>query len=216
MMLNRYLQIETLSLVIIGDFNPVIFQPYWLFSKGLIRDDEAKNANVDILHNEIVRFELDWLKMEITRSRCELSSSKVPYFEPLKDLVIGIFKILNETPIKSLGINHIFDLELKSDAQYYEFGNKLAPLELWKDDLRAPRLFQLEIFEYERKDGLEGSRKVRITPSDKSISFGVAVNINNHFDLKKIDFTTHLEANWDESFIQAKIIVENLLNKTII
>jgi len=215
MLLDRFLQIETFSLVAIGDFNPVIFQPFWMSSKGLIRDEEAKNAVVDIVHNEILRFELDWLKIEITRTRCEFTTAKEPYFEPLKDLAIGIFEILKETPIKSYGLNHIYDLAFNTDSQYFEIGNKLTPLDLWKEDIKSPRLFQLEIFENERKDGLDGYRRIRITPSDKSISFGVAVNINDHFNINKLDFTTHLEENWNNSFVQAKCIVENMLNKIV-
>lgn len=51
-MLDKYLKIETLSVVFIGDFNPVIIQPFWLSQKTLIRDDEAENAKVEVIHNE--------------------------------------------------------------------------------------------------------------------------------------------------------------------
>lgn len=217
-MIDRYLQIETLTVVFIGDFNPIIFQPAWLALKGLIREDEATNAKVEVIHSEIVKFELDdWLSIEITKNRCQFKTSKVPYFEPLRDLITGIFKILRETPIYSFGINHIYDLSLLDAEKYYAFGSQLTPLEIWNDVIKNPRLQVLEIVENERIDGEMGSRRIRINPSDQKIPFGVSVNINNHFSLNKdkvrIEVITQLEKYWKSSFIQGKEILTNLFNK---
>lgn len=217
-MIEKYLQIETLSVVFIGDFNPVIFQPYWLLSKNLIREDEAGNAKVDIIHNEIVRYELgDWLSFEVTRNRCEFKTAKEPYFDPLKDLACGIFKVLKETPIKSIGINHIFDLSLQTQDKYYKFGSSLTPLNFWKEELNDPRLLQVEIFEKERNDITGASRRIRIVPSDQAISFGVSININNHFELtvkgEKKDLISLIDNNWDTTFKQSKSIIDNLFLK---
>ena len=66
-MLNDYLQIYNLSIVIAGEFNPIITQPFWLSSKKLIREQEAQNAKVEIMHPEVVKFSLDWVKVEATR-----------------------------------------------------------------------------------------------------------------------------------------------------
>lgn len=214
--LEKYLQIESLSIVIVGDFNPVIFQPFWLANKCLIREDEAKNAVIDVIHNEIVKYDLDWVNIQITKNRCEFKT-KVPYFDPLKDLIVGIFKILNETPIKLFGINHLYDFSLQTPEQYYNFGKELTPLEFWNDNLNDPRLNQLEIIENIRKDGQNGKRRIIIGPSTQSIPFGIAIKVNNHFDLVskdfKIDFIPVLEKNWSNSFEESKSIIENLLNK---
>ncbi len=217
-MIERYLQIETLSLVFIGDFNPVIFQPYWLANKNLIREDEARNAKIELIHNEIARIELDdWLFLEVSRNRCEFKTSKEPYFYPLKDLASGIFSILNETPIKSFGLNHIYELSLKSKEHYYNFGSALTPLNIWTDDLNDPRLFRLEIYEQERKNVKNSSRRIRITPTDQQIPFGITININNHFEIStqniKRELIPFIDSIWDTSFTNSKQIVENLFNK---
>jgi hypothetical protein len=111
---EKYLQKESLSIVFLGEFNPVILQPFWLLNKGLIREEEAKNAKVGVIHNEIVKYELDWVGIEISKQRCEFKTTKSPYFYPMRDLAISVFKILRETPLKALGINHIFDFQLPS------------------------------------------------------------------------------------------------------
>lgn len=218
-MLDKYLQIETISIVFLGKFNPVIVQPYWLVAKNLIREDEAKNAKIEIIHDEIIKYQLDWIDIELTKLRCEFKSSKVPYFEAVKDLANGIFKFLKETPIQALGINHVYDLSLSDDEKYYDFGNKLAPLVIWQGSLNDARLTQLEVYEKLRYDSLPGHYRVRITPSDQEIAFGVQINLNDHFDSSNkdrpgdLEMINRLNENWDKSFQRSKQILEDLLTK---
>lgn len=217
-MLEKLLEIETVSIVFLGDFNPIILQPFWLQGKGLIRESEAENAKVEVIHNEIARFALDdWAKIEITKERCEFKSSKEPYFEPLKDLASSIFKILRETPIRALGINHIYDLRMPDEDSFIRLGYFLTPLNVWEGNLDNPRLLNLEIFEAQRKDGEKGNRRVRINSSDQKIQYGVVVNVNDHFDLnidgKKSNAVTLLEDKWKESFVQSKILTESLFKQ---
>ena len=65
-MFENILEIETFSIVFVGDFNPVILQPFWLANKGLIRESEATNAKVEVIHNEVVKFELATKKWTIS------------------------------------------------------------------------------------------------------------------------------------------------------
>jgi hypothetical protein len=220
MTIEKYLHKESVSIVFLGEFNPVIMQPFWLLNKGLIREEEASNAKVSVIHNEIVKYELDWVGIEISKQRCEFTTTKSPYFDPMRDLATSVFKILRETPIKSFGINHIFDLKLPSPEKYYEFGNILCPLNNWEESLKDPRLLQLEILEKERKDGIKGHYRIRITPADPRIIYGVTVNINDHFDIEhgqtgtNIEVVKKLSENWNNSITRAEETVLNILQKT--
>lgn len=217
-MIEKYLEVESLSVIIIGDFNPVIFQPYWLAKKELIREEEAANAKVEIISNEFVRYELsDWLNFQITRNQCIFRTRKEPYFDPLKDLIISIFKILKETPIKAIGINNTYDLSLKTQENYYKFGNCLTPLSFWNEDLNDPRLLSLDIVENNRKETPNAKRRVGVRPSSLSINFGVAINVNNHYEVSEntssLELLEIIENNWDNSFIESKKLIETLLSK---
>lgn len=218
-MLEKYLEKETLSIVFAGEFNPLIFQPYWLFSKNLIRESEAQGAKVEVMHPEVVKYALEWVDIEITRHKCILNSTLKPYFDSVKDLAENIFKILKETPITSFGINHVFDISLKNEKAFYDFGNTLTPLDIWSESVKEPRLFILEIYEKDRKDGQNGSRRFRVSPSqDLQINFGVAFNINNHFNIsskKAVDGISKLNENWENSFKDTIQIINDVLSKTI-
>jgi hypothetical protein len=220
-MLKDYLQIKTLSIVFLGDFNPVIVQPFWLANKKLIKEQEAKDTIVELIHNEIVKYDIGWATLEITKKRFELRTSKEPYFEPLKDLMISIFSILTETPIDAMGINHILHFALPDKNKHYEFGNKLAPLNMWNDFMNDPRIFSFEIYEKERKDGLPGFVRIKVQPSDQNIQFGVSLNINDHYTLssnengRNGEMVKCLKDNWNSSLKRAEEIPESLWGKIL-
>jgi hypothetical protein len=201
----------------VGDLNPVIIQPYWLVNKGLIQETEGENAKVEVIHNELVKFELDWVSFEITRQRLIIKTSKQSYFEVVRDLGVSIFKILKDTPIKMLGINHQLHFEL-DEGQYLKIGKKLAPFENWKGILDNPRLIQLEMTDEPRTDQYSGNYRVRIAPSELIRPFGVSININDHYNkvLKPDDATemvTTLIKAWEKSIEKGKATYNELWKK---
>ena len=218
-MLKDYLQVRTLSLVLLGDFNPVIVQPFWLADKKLIKEQEASDTAVELIHNELVKYDIGWANIEITKKRFILTTSKEPYFEPLKDFMLSIFSKLPETPINALGINHIMDFTLPDKERYYEFGNKLAPLNIWEGFINNPRVSTFEIFEAERNDGLPGFVRIRVQPSDQNIENRISININDHYIIKKEDSGRRgemlkcLRDNWESSFLRCNNIIDELWKK---
>lgn len=222
-MLDKYLQSKRLNVTFVGDFNPVIFQPAWLASKKLIREDEAENATIEVIHSEVVQYKIgDWLQFECTRDRCVFTSLQEAYFVVVKDLINGIFSLLKETPVRAFGINATYNINSQSKENYYNFGKKLTPLTLWDNDINDPRLAKIEILEHKRKDfdKTEASRSITITSSkDPRIPYGILINVNNHFLVNKPENSE--SANilfnevWDISNDESLIIVENLIKKIL-
>lgn len=219
-MLSSYLQVKTLSLVFLGDFNPAIFQPAWFSGKNLIREQEARDAKLDVVHNELAKFQIpNWLQFECTRLRCVFLTTQEPFFEPIRDLAIGTFKILKETPIRALGINHNMHYQLPNEKTYYEFGNKLSPLSNWEDTITDPRLIRLEILEGGRKDWKNGQYRINVVPSDiiGASSFGISIGFNHHFakhDNGPLNSIIDIiEENWESTEKKANSIPDILWNK---
>lgn len=217
MLLERR-QIYSFSLVALGDFNPKIIQPFWLSSKALIGEKDAEDAVIELIHSEIAKFNLTWVDVLVQQSRFELKSSQEPYFEAIRDLFIGIFGKLQETPIKSLGINHIMHFSARDDQEMFNIGNNLVPLSNW-DMLKNPRVLNLEIVENERRDGLNGKIRIKIQPSDLLIgsNMGFSININDHYSFSEKISTNEIlrifANQWEKSFDLAKDIVTNLEEK---
>jgi len=214
MTLTSTIEAKNLSIVIIGNFNPAIVQPYWLANKGLIREEEAGNANIEFIHKDFSRFTIDWAFIEVQPDRFELRTEKEPYFEILMDLCLGIFNNLSETPIQAIGINHIRHLSPITPEKYLEIGDRLAPLKNW-DFLKEPRILTVEVLE--NKSDNKGYLRVVIKPSDK-IRNSISVNINDHFNLgsngHSISVLNDVFSNkWKKSLVKADEIVQNLLHK---
>ena len=214
-MLSENVERTELNIVVLGAFNPLIITPFWLSAKGLIRESDAKNATVKIIHEEIVDYDLEWATFNITQRRFQLICNKEPFFEIVRDLVAGIFSILKETPIRSLGFNHNSIFTLKSSERYYEFGNKLTPLNNWSSFLNDPRLQKLEILEKNPKEKPEGSILVTVyAVGDDDTNFGVGININDHYNFSIEKEGVKFKATYIMDYWPTTIsIASNILDK---
>jgi len=77
-------ELSGINIVILGSFNPKIFQPAWFAANELIRKLEAEEADTEIIHNDISIFRIgDWLRLEVTRDRFNASTEQEAYFEVL-------------------------------------------------------------------------------------------------------------------------------------
>jgi len=175
-------EIEGIDIVLVGDFNPSIFQPAWFTSQELIRKEEANAARIDIIHPEIVQFSLEWLQVQITRNKFSASTSQSPYYPVLKDLVYSTFSLLKHTPISKMGINKNMHFLMSSEDEWHALGHKLAPKHIWDDILRKPGMRSLSI-QGERPDEYKGYVLVRVEPSRK-IHPGVFIHVNDHYEVQ--------------------------------
>ena len=220
-MLHDYSDVYTLSIVFLGEFNPSIIQPFWLAEKELIREGEADSAKIELIHNDLVRFELDWVRFEIVKQRFELRSSKEPYFEAVRDLAISIFEILKETPLNAVGINHIKNFSLRTEKEYNDIGNRLAPFKNWNNFFSDPKLLQLEMVDLKRKDKLYGNFRVKVSASDANLNirYGVAFNINDHYTIspgskgRNGEIVKILSEQWKLSMENATEVIESVWTK---
>jgi hypothetical protein len=204
-----------ISIVLLGNFNPKIFQPAWFASQNLIRKIEAEKAKIEIIHSDITIFNLEWLKIEVTRERVNIATEQEPYFEALVDFVIGAFRILKHTPISKMGINSTLHYSVKSIDAWHKIGHRLAPKEPWKGILNKPGMLRVEM-EDERLSGPKGFTRVRVEPS-RLIDPGIFVNVNDHFESAEVEPTSGseaiidiLEENWLSSIKKSKSIAEKI------
>jgi len=185
-------EIEGMNIVFRGDFNPKIFQPAWFAAQGLIRNEEADEAKIEIIHPTIVVFSLDWLQIQIEPNRFYAGTNQSPYYEILKDLVLGTFRILSHTPIKIMGINYDSHFPMDSEDAWHDIGHRVTPKEIWNKVLKKPGLRSLTI-QGERPDDHKGRIAVRIEPSNR-VRYGIFININDHYELQDPESVLGCEA----------------------
>lgn len=213
-------KIQGHSIVLLGNFNPKIFHPIWFASQGLIKDSEAEEADIQIIHPDAAVFSLGWMKIEVTAARFMIQTNQEPYYEIIRDLVQGTFSLLRYTPVISMGINRDYNFSISDEEKWHNAGHKLAPKEIWSDILQAPGLVEMSMLG-ERKDGLKGFVKFEVR-SYKKEEPGILLLVNNHFDIEKpnsgnsVDVACNiLMNNWKLCMMEAEESVYNLLRRII-
>jgi hypothetical protein len=206
--------IQGMSIVFLGDFNPKIFQPAWFAQENLIRDQEAEAADIKIINPEIVIFEFEWLSVQITRDRCIFGTTQEAYYEIVRDLCLGTFKLLRHTPIQKMGINRDYHFKMNSVEEWHAFGHKVAPKELWNNILKTPGLTTLTI-EGMREDGFKGYIRVKVEPS-KRVHPGIYIQLNDHYETEEPltgceKIISILESSWIRSNEKSELIINNIL-----
>ncbi len=211
--MNSDIDIHNLALVVIGSFNPAIIHPMWLVNKGLIRESDSNPEKIQIVHRDISKFELNFATIQVTHDRFEIFASNEADFMPMRDLALSIFSILRETPINSIGFNHLFHKSTSNSKEYEKFGNWLSPLNNWKDVMRNPKLLEIKIVE---PSNLDGPRLTStIMPSDLIRHNAFRYQLNYHINVDKTQYAAHdiIPKEWEASFEKAKEIFNHLIQK---
>jgi hypothetical protein len=172
-------EFEGASIVMVGSFNPAIFQPRWLGAQQLIRPEEAENAKITIVQAEVADFSTEWFQLQVLQSRFQLASADPRQYGPLRDLAAAMFAILPHTPVTALGLNRNFHFRMPSREAWHGIGHLLAPKEPWNDIMDSSGL-RVMLMEGKRKEAKGGTLHVKIEPSVK-IEYGVFVEVNEEF-----------------------------------
>ena len=115
------------GIVIVGSFNPRIFQPFWLAKQNLISDEAAENAKITIIHPDITAFEIEPVfSLRVERERFIMQRKVAPLIL-LSDLAGRIFgDLLPHTPLRAIGINRLVHFDVGDVKKRDIIGEMLA------------------------------------------------------------------------------------------
>jgi hypothetical protein len=187
------------NIVLAGRFNPAIFQPAWMAAHNLIRKEEADKAKSFVVLPDLLTFGTSWFHIQVTDDRFEILGIEGGHEAPLRDLVIGIFALLEHTPFERMGLNYYAHFRLDSDLEWQRIARRLintAPLE---GLLTESRLQTVTVGG--RHAGAPGAQiAVRVEPSIR-ITPGLFVATNEHYEDNGVDAGRRLmeilKRRWD-------------------
>ena len=194
-------ELDGASVTLNGSFNPKIFQPQWFAQQGLLTQAEADAADIQIIHPQVCQFQTERFHLQVTPEQFTIATKPNTTSEPLRDLVAGVFFILEHTPVTAMGINRMMHFPVGSEELWHRIGDNLAPKKFWIPVLNGrPGLESLSISAIP-----EGDKKfrlnIKIQPS-RLITTGVYFEANNHHvapDLEGLSSCmTILRDTWEE------------------
>lgn len=199
---NIHPDIQGASIVALGHFNPAIFHPLWLAQNNLIREEEAKAAELQLLQKDVALVSVEWFDMQVTSDRFSIETKSPSMFHPLRDLALGIFTILEHTPVQAFGFNAYQHTALSSPEEWVSIETDYAPKKPWASIIDSPSLRTLVI--EGNRSGSKASRTQIIVEPSKTITPGMFAHINEHYDIREEDvkcknsafFVDALEMHW--------------------
>lgn len=201
------------SVVLLGSFNPAIFHPQWFASQNLLPKGEAESATIKVVVPAVCEFETERFQIQVVQERFMAISKPGANSEPLRDLLVGTFFILEHTPVTAMGLNHHLHFQMKTEADWHRIGDRLAPKDGWNGVLHGrPGMLSLTITT-EAADS-HPKTTVRVEPSVK-LKSGVYFDINEHYPFEKDDklrkIMAVLQERWKEADLHAKNIANHII-----
>jgi hypothetical protein len=190
-------EIFTSAIIVVGDFNPAIFSPDWLERNDLIGEGDAiaaregKAGRHPLVSHQVTTFETDWFTLQVLDTQFSLTSKGVlsPAF---KDLAVGIFQLVPQTPVKAVGLNFIGHFKLESQELHHKIGDVFAPKDIWgglyPDEFVGLEQLVIRIQRGSREKGADSNDEKRITlQRSNKFKYGIHLSFNDHHDVTTCD-----------------------------
>jgi hypothetical protein len=179
-------QNETTYAVLLGNFNPRIIEPLWLAKQGLVAEEEAERAERQLIDAEMSRIVFPWAELIVLQNQVQVESGpEMVSDSQLRDLAVGMLRLLPHTPVQVVSIQHRVTVIAASEDQWHNVGHAIAPKEIWEDVLEKPGILDFAM-QGTRPDDHEGSIKVRIRPLPDP-KWAVWINVNDELGVPAPD-----------------------------
>jgi hypothetical protein len=124
-------------IVLVGSFNPKIFQPEWFARHELLPQGEADAAEIKLIVPQVCHFETERFIVQVTEQQFLAATKPNANSAPLRDLVQGAFFILEHTPVSAMGLNSAMHFATGGEEHWHRIGDKLAPKDMWNEVLEG-------------------------------------------------------------------------------
>jgi hypothetical protein len=211
-------EIEGTSIVLVGSFNPRIFQPSWFVRHRLLPEGAEESANIEVINNDVAAWGTDNFRVEVIGARFMLHGVAMPAVEILRDLAAGAFAILSHTPVQMIGLNSEAHYPWPNEESWHSFGHLLAPKErFWTPILDKAGTRSL-VVEGARPDDFAGHVVVKVEPS-RRVQPGVYIETNDEFrnlSSGAAEWVQDVLVNyWDESRQRVTSVRNHLLSEAL-
>lgn len=192
----------TMAIVLLGNFSPLMFQPYW-FRRSDILDQqeyesiERENKDKCIISNTITVFETNNFIVRADANKLSLVAKREP-FELLIDFIEKIYESLSGLYITKFGINFSFHVSVENEKNLKKIGDLVAPKNVWGS------VFNYSHDTNEKKSGL-ATMVMKIIKENGCLNIKMETS-NLLRNALFFDFNNHFEKEKEEPFMFCDVI----------
>lgn len=217
---TRTPEAEGLDVVIVGAFNPAILHPEWFLHQGLIEEEDAAKAEVNVVSTEATDVQFAGLQFICVSDRLTVSTSNISHASRMQDLLLQIFSLLGHIPVKACGINAWVHYSVTDVEYWHKVGNILAPKDLiWRDVLEQPGMQSLTV-KSPRAGEFAGEMNITVEPSRK-FHPGIFVRSNYHYSVpadklhsgSANQLIAFWKSDWERALEGARRVSEKIFEK---
>lgn len=220
---------SSVSIVLVGSFNAVIFNPDWFFANGLLNKTDLEKAEVEVVHRNATVFKVgERLRIIVEPARFIAETSEPPFIN-LCDLVFKTFKeVLTHTPISQLGINRQVHFSVGDETIRDKIGKKLAPQDAWGEWARSIQgrtaekrggLISLTMAQKDLEDRESGRIQAQVGPSPLvKDGTGIFMVVNDHYEIPSktsvagaTEIMDLLVKQFDKSIRKSEMIIDQIM-----
>lgn len=198
--------IDTRSIVLLGNFNPYIFQPDWFIQQGLLgsadlpwlggdgedREKEEIGNPFLLITPEFTRVQMAWGEIASTSEQFSVRTTRTTDALLAKDLLVGTFTYLGHTPVRGLGFSRAVHHSLEVDGAWEAFAAEVTPSGEWISGIEGAKVHSLTLEGVSGRD--DGSILVTVEKSNR-LPNGVYIAINDHFE-RETEESVPASAQW--------------------
>ena len=216
------------SIVLVGDFNPLMYQPEWFGRNDVISMEDVEfarnpnNAFPMVITPQFTMFRTSQLSITIELNRFQVVAEKEPLII-VKDFVAKTFERLGGLTIRAYGYNFSAHYKFDSESKIHIFADKLAPKQYWGsllgDDIagdnRAGGLVTLQM--QKSKENNEG--QITTVLQRSNLIQGIYLTCNDHVNISEDDSVADIvmekiENTFSVSFKSMAKIQNDLISET--
>jgi len=199
--------LERCVIVLLGSFNPAIFQPEWFLKHSIIPEEEIEGLTAEpnikeipgtdlkleygqffFVTNDRADINFKTFIMRTLRNKLEIISKDKSSFNLISNFLRKLFKILEETPLKAYGINfnEHYKFNENYDQTFNRFFSKNENLQSFLGQelacgftLKTKQANSILTFTMQPSDKLEGGTYLKANFHYDISDSGVAVLVND-------------------------------------
>lgn len=203
---------RNINVVVLGRFNPTIFQPEWFRRHALLPEAEIAAAMEErrvLVSGEATVVQFDSLSLIVQGERWQLATAQPDWFGDLGAIARSIFDKLPHTPIEVVGLNYTGDFEVAPSRTVEKLMARWVPLE----ELGTVMGSEPQVAGTVRASWEGYTASVTLEPSRKLKNKGLFINQNyERRELRSADDLIEiLDGDWQKFRERAESVVQTIL-----